>query len=153
MERMVSKYFSYEEATKTNYKLKNEPDFYQLINIEYLCENVLDRVRDVYGPTYCSSIFRSQSVNKRVGGSKTSHHLANETFAAADIVKVKNSTLSEVFNYIKDNLSYAELIWEFGDNNEPDWIHVSYSREPKFNVKETLISKKVDGETKYYIYK
>ena len=54
-------------------------------------------------------------------------------------------------NYIKDNLDYDQLIWEFGNEEEPDWVHVSYVSYRK-NRGERLIAYKKEGKTKYKHY-
>jgi hypothetical protein len=57
--------------------------------------------------------------------------------------KVSNS---QIFHWIKDNLKYDQLIWEFGDKKNPDWVHVSYTKE---NRQQTLRAIKVNGRTRY----
>ena len=82
---MVSKYISEAEMTATNKPFPNAPDKKQFINIKNLCIMVLDPIREHFNaPITCSSIFRSNEVNNAVGGVKTSHHLANNGYAAAD---------------------------------------------------------------------
>ena len=70
---------------------------------------------------FISSGFRSSGVNAAAGGASTSQHLKGE---AADVICSDNAKL---FNYIKDNLNFDQLIWEYGNDNQPAWVHVSYS--------------------------
>jgi len=58
---------------------------------------------------------------------------------------------TEIFNFIKDTLDFDQLIWEFGDNNKPDWVHVSYNAGK--NRKQMLKALKVNGKTVYAPYK
>jgi len=84
-------------------------------------------------------------LNKKVGGSKTSQHCLGE---AADIVcQNKNS---EMFYFIKNNLEFDQLIWEFGDEQEPDWVHVSYRGNRMRG--QVLVASKKNGKTVYEEY-
>jgi hypothetical protein len=59
-------------------------------------------------------------------------------------------TNADIFNYIKDNLEFDQLIWEFGDDKNPAWVHVSLSK--RNNRNQILVAKKVDGKTIYELY-
>lgn len=144
----VSKYVSYAEATQTGTGLENIPSGEQMERIKLLCEKVFDPLREwAGGPIKINSIFRSFTVNKAVGGSSTSQHCANNG-AAMDIDDTfKTKTNAEMFNYIKDKLDFDQMIWEFGTDKNPDWVHVSY--KAKGNRKEILRAKKVGGKTLY----
>ena len=54
----------------------------------------------------------------------------------------------EVFEYIKDKLDFDQLIWEFGNEQDPDWVHVSYKKEGR-NRYESLVAYKQEGKTRY----
>lgn len=150
----LSKYVSLSEVTKSNTAIRlgidNTPDNNQLHRIILLAEEVFDPLREwVGGPVKINSGFRSDALNKAIGGSRTSQHSANNG-AAFDIDDTfGHKTNKEMFNYIKDNLSFDQLIWEFGNDSNPDWIHVSYvSRET--NRKEILVAKKNSSGKTYY---
>ena len=125
----ISNYVSYREAvrstTATRHNIDNAPNSKQLEAMRYVAVNVFDKVRQHFGlPIFISSFFRNAEVNKLVGSSSSSFHLLG---AAIDIDPdvfggVKNS---EVFEYIKNHLPFTELIWEFGDEKEPNWVHVA----------------------------
>ena len=119
---MISKYFGKEECVKTNTGLLNIMNSEEEENVKELCINVLDKVREEFGITICSSIFRSYEVNKRVGGVKTSHHRSQNGYAAADIIKSGDATQQEIYDFIKNNCEFCQLIFE------PTWIHVSYNK-------------------------
>ena len=55
-----------------------------------------------------------------------------------------------MFKYIKENISFDQMIWEFGDDNNPDWVHVSYV-SPDENRSRCLKAYKDNGKTKYMV--
>ena len=112
-------------------KIKNIPDFDQVRNLDYLVEKVLQPLRDWYGKTIAvKSGYRSAELNNAVGGAKNSQHMVGE---AADI-SIGTIELNKVlFNYIKDNMEFDQVILENGGI----WVHVSIKRSGK-NRKEVL---------------
>ena len=139
------KYFTIKELTNTSYKsIDNTPTNVQTFNLVALIERVLDPAREALGiPITVSSGFRNKTINKLVGGAVNSQHTAGE---AADLVCSDNAKL---FRYIRENLIFDQLIWEFGDDNQPSWVHVSYSRQG-VNRKEVLIARHVAGKIRYF---
>lgn len=139
MER-ISKYISYEEATKSQTairnKIENKPNGDELMRMRLVASKVFDKVREHFGiPLKVSSFYRCAKLNKAVGGSATSQHMTGE---AIDIDADGSSiTNAQVFDYIKNNLEFDQLIWEFGDKKNPAWVHVSY--KSKGNRKQILI--------------
>jgi hypothetical protein len=126
----LSKNLSLKEATKSNTAtrlgIKNEPEQWEINNLRAVAENIFQPVRDHFGvPIGVSSGYRCKELNKAIGGSKYSQHMIGEALDIdADIYgKVTNA---EIFNYIKNNLEWDQMIWEFGDDEEPNWVHVSY---------------------------
>jgi len=126
----LSKNLSLKEATKSNTAtrlgIKNEPEQWEINNLRAVAENIFQPVRDHFGvPIGVSSGYRCKELNKAMGGSKYSQHMIGEALDIdADIYgKVTNA---EIFNYIKNNLEWDQMIWEFGDDEEPNWVHVSY---------------------------
>jgi zinc D-Ala-D-Ala carboxypeptidase len=124
--------------------IDNTPNGDQILNLIDLCENVLQPLRDHIGAIYISSGFRSQKLNVAIGGSTTSQHCALNG-AAADIDMGEKNR--EIFEYIKNELPFDQLIWEFGNEECPSWVHVSY-KEGK-NRKQILKAVKENGRTKY----
>lgn len=143
----ISKNFSWSELTVTNHNIPNIPNEDQKKNIEDLVINVLQPLRDLAGVSIIvNSGFRSPAVNKKVGGASTSQHCANKG-AAADLTCIKKSN-AEIFKIIKDKLPFDQLIWEFGTDKEPSWVHVSYNA--KNNRKQILKARKNKlGKTVY----
>lgn len=91
-------------------------------------------------------MFRSEDLNTAIGGSASSQHCQGRAIDLDDTFGHK--TNAEMFNYIKDNLSYDQIIWEFGDSNNPDWVHVSYVSIDQ-NRKKNLVAEKINGRTSY----
>jgi zinc D-Ala-D-Ala carboxypeptidase len=147
----ISKHISYAEGTKTSQKLKNVPNKKQLSAMVNLAENVFEPLRVWAGePIRVNSFFRSEAVNRKIGGAKNSQHCANNG-SAIDISAMAKKNNADLFNYILDNLDFDQLIWEFGNDNVPAWVHVSYCTE-RPNRKQVLKAVKVGHITKYLPY-
>jgi len=138
--KKISKHISYKEAVRSDYakkhKIENEPNDEQLENMQLIAKEVFEPLRKwVGGPIKVNSFFRSEDLNTGIGGSKTSSHLKGQ---AIDLTTMGLKTNAEIFYYIKDNLEYDQLIWEYGRVN-PKWIHVSFNpvknRKQAFRVK------------------
>jgi hypothetical protein len=59
-----------------------------------------------------------------------------------------HKTNAQMFFYIKKNLNFDTLIWEFGDDDNPDWIHVSWVSNDE-NRTRCLRAEKFNGRTSY----
>jgi hypothetical protein len=111
--------------------------------MKLLAEKVFEPLREwVDAPIKVNSMFRSLELNTALKGSKTSSHMKGE---AMDITSMGGKSNLEMFYWIKDNLEFDQLIWEFG--KEPKWLHVSYSAVK--NRKQILVTKK---RGVYYTY-
>jgi hypothetical protein len=118
-----SEYEVYHSNTAIKENIKNEPNEEQMFNASLLAHHVLQPLRDaVKRPIIVNSWFRSELLNTRLGGSKTSDHL---TGRAADI-KLYEGDNKVLFDWIKKNVLFDQLIWEEGDDNNPAWVHVSF---------------------------
>lgn len=126
--------------------IDNKPTPEHLENIKLLAFCVFQPIREHFKrPILISSGYRSEALNKAVGGSRTSQH---STGQAMDIdMDGTEITNKQIFDFIKDNLDFDQLIWEFGTDINPSWVHVSYSG--KKNRKQILKAKKVNGKTIY----
>lgn len=130
----ISKYLTYDEAIKSPTALRlgisNEPNPQQLENMKYVATEVFDKVRDfVGGPLHASSFFRSKELNDAVpGSSKTSQHMTGEAIDI-DADTFRNGTNLEIFDFIRTNLIFDQVINEYPDKfGNPSWVHVSKSR-------------------------
>ena len=118
------KYFTIEEMTKSSTAIAkgidNTPSEEGVLKLQKLIEVVLDPLREWYGkPIRVTSGFRCEALNEAVGGSNTSQHRLGE---AADITVGTKKGNKKLFNYIKDNLPFDQLINE----SNFSWVHVSY---------------------------
>lgn len=131
--------------------VSNMPTPEHIENFKKLAEKVFQPIREHFAtPIHLSSGYRSAALNKAVGGSATSQHCTGE---AIDIDMDGTSiTNKHVFDYIKDNLEFDQLIWEFGTDTNPDWVHVSYESTGK-QRKQILKAIKKGGATSYVPYK
>ncbi len=156
MER-ISAHISYTEATKSDiairHGLNNTPNADELEKMKIVAEKLFEPMRAGLGgkPIYISSFFRSEEVNKKVGGSPTSgHRLGNAIDADADVYNVAGLTNTDIFNYIRKNLEFDQLIWEYENpDGTPAWVHMSYREDNNRN--QVLKARKVDGKTKYEV--
>ena len=138
------------ETAKRN-GISNMPTEEHLENFKLLAEKVFEPIREHFKvPIHISSGYRSKALNTAIKGSLSSQHCSGE---AIDIDMDGTSiTNAQIFNYIKDNLSFDQLIWEFGTDKNPDWVHVSYESTGK-QRKQILKALKVNGKTSYAPYK
>ena len=149
----VSKHVSYKEVCKSarasKLGIKNEPNAAQLANIRRLALNILDPLREWKNePLVFNSIFRSAELNKRTpGSSKTSQHNADNGAAADFDDTVGTVTNAEMFDFIVKNLMFDQIIWEYGDDKNPDWVHVSLKETG--NRKQVLRCILENGKPKY----
>ena len=151
----LSKHFELAEfirsSTAKRAGISNMPTNAHLENIKLLCEKVLEPIRIHFArPIILSSGYRSAALNRAVGGSSSSQHCSGE---AADIdMDGTNVTNAQIFNYIKDNLEFDQLIWEFGTDTNPNWVHVSYESNGR-QRKQILRAVKKNGSTSYISYR
>ena len=149
----LSKNLSYSEAihsdTAVRRHINNEPNAEQLAAMVFISNNVFQPMRDFFGyPIRINSFFRSLTLNRAIGGSRTSQHCSGEAF---DIRGTNGVSNADLFNYIVDNLDFDQLIWEFGTDSEPRWVHVSLKKDN--NRGQILKAVKVKGKTIYKILK
>jgi len=132
--------------TATKLGIDNTPEGEHLENAKELFENVVQKVRDHFGPTVINSGYRSPELNEAVRGSKTSQHCHGQ---AADI-EVPGVANAEVAQWIVDNCDYDQVILEFYTPGIPDsgWVHVTY-KSPEENRKSVLTAMKENGKTVY----
>lgn len=147
----ISPNISYNEgvvsATAVRLGIPNIPNKDTLARMKITALNVFEPVRAKFGPIQIISFFRCPELNDAVGGSDTSQHMKGE---AIDMVAMGNVTNAALFRYIKENLIFDQLIWEFGTSFNPAWIHVSYSALKRNNKMEVLRAVKKRGRTVYY---
>jgi hypothetical protein len=129
--------------TATTHGINNKMSESQIASAKLLCENVFEPLRiHLNTPIKISSGYRSVQLNKMIKGAIKSQHCKAE---AMDI-KID----AKGFHFIKDKLEFDQLIWEFGNDEQPQWVHVSYKKGR--NRKQVLKATKQNGKTKYSSY-
>ena len=150
---MISKHISYKEGvysnTATRRGIDNTPDDDQLSNMELVAEEVFEPLRSyVNGPIKINSFFRSPKLNTAIGGSHKSQHCKGQAIDIDDTFG--RCTNAETYHFIKEHLDFDQLIWEFGDDDNPDWVHVSYVSDED-NRNRCLKAYRENGKTKYTV--
>lgn len=155
----ISDHISYTEATKSRtavkYGIDNKPTEKEMENMKAIAEAVFEPLREYFGvPISVTSFYRSKELNSKLGGSSTSQHCKGEAMDLdADVFGM--ITNRQIFNYIKDNLDFDQLIWEFGDKKDPAWVHVSFKKNGG-NRKQILVAYREKSfgrtRTKYKLY-
>ncbi|MEL0119116.1 MAG: D-Ala-D-Ala carboxypeptidase family metallohydrolase [Opitutae bacterium] len=126
----LSKNLSLAEVTKSTTAkrlgIDNTPDDWTTENLRQIALNVFQPLRDAFGcPIYVSSGYRSDELNTAIGGSSRSQHVEGRALDLdADVYG--GTTNSDIFRYILNCIEFDQLIWEFGDEDNPDWVHVSF---------------------------
>jgi zinc D-Ala-D-Ala carboxypeptidase len=149
----ISKHISYKEGTRSITALRkginNIPNDYELANMEAIAANVFEPLRKwVGGPIKINSFFRCKELNTAIGGSSNSQHCQGRAIDIDDTYGHK--TNAEMFEYIRTNLNFDQIIWEFGTDTNPEWVHVSYVSEEQ-NRKRCLKASRENEKTVYSI--
>jgi hypothetical protein len=153
MSDRISEHISLKEGIKsrtaTRLSIDNTPKSLDLVNMKTVAEKVFEPLRKfVGGPIAINSFYRSPKLNSAIGGSTSSQHCDGCALDIDDTYGHK--TNAEMFQYIKENLDYDQMIWEFGTDVQPNWIHISYVSKEE-NRNKCLKAYKEDGKTKYKV--
>lgn len=148
--KYISKHISYADAiysdTAKRKGIANIPGPVELVRMKILATRIYEPVVAYFGvKVYVSSFFRNVVLNKLIGGSKSSQHCLGEAMDI-DADYYGKITNKQLFHYIKDNFEFDQLIWEYGTDSNPDWVHVSYTTR-KTNRKQALRTRRVNGKT------
>ena len=151
----LSRNFTLQELIKSDTAIRqgidNNPNADQIEKLKFLCENILQPVRDHFGRVKVTSGYRSSDLCVAIGSSVNSQHAKAEA-ADFECIGVDNAELAD---WINQNLPYDQLILEYYKTGEPNsgWIHCSY-KSPTDNRKQTLRAFRNDqGKTQYVEYK
>lgn len=150
----ISNHISIAESTRSNTAarlgISNIPDGDTINNMRKVAKKVFEPLREWVGePIKINSFYRSPDLNTAIGGSKKSQHCKGQAIDIDDTYC--SATNAEMFTYIKNNLDFDQLIWEFGDASNPDWVHVSYVSSEKNRNRILTASKDNNGKTVYSI--
>lgn len=150
---MISKHVSDKEGvysiTALRLGLDNIPGDYEYSNMQLLANKIFEPLREYIGkPIKINSFYRSPELNKAIGGSTKSQHCQGRAMDIDDTFG--HATNAEMYNWIRANLNFDQMIWEFGDDDNPAWVHVSYVSEDQ-NRNRCLKAYKENGKTKYKV--
>jgi len=150
---MISKHISNKEGvysrTAQRLNIDNTPTKDHKKNMIKLAENVFEPLRMyVGGPIKINSFYRSPKLNKTIGGSSKSQHCQGQAIDLDDTFG--RATNAEMYHFIKEHLDFDQIIWEFGNETNPNWVHVSYV-SPNENRNRCLKAYKENGKTKYSV--
>lgn len=148
----LSNNLSVTEVTKSNtakrWGISNEPTIEHLENLKAIALNIFQPTRNYFKkPIFVSSGYRSEALNEKIGGSKKSQHSKGQALDL-DAHIFGGLTNQQLFKFISDHTDFDQLIWEFGTDEEPDWVHVSYTSD-RINRGEKLKAYKANNVTKY----
>jgi zinc D-Ala-D-Ala carboxypeptidase len=134
--------------TAKRHGIDNTPTAEHLENFKLLADKVFEPIREHFKtPIFISSGYRSKALNSFIKGSLSSQHCTGQ---AIDIdMDGSNGEVTNrmVFDFIKNKLDFDQLIWEFGTDFNPDWVHVSYVKGK--NRKQKLKAIRYGGKTSY----
>jgi hypothetical protein len=153
----LSEHLSLAEVTKSDTAkrrgVSNMPTEAHIANFKLLAENIFEPIRNHFGkPIFISSGYRSAELNKAIGGAASSQHCQGEAIDIDMDGRPGGVTNKMVFDFIKENLNFDQLIWEFGTDANPDWVHVSYESTGK-QRKQILKAVRKGGATSYIPHK
>jgi hypothetical protein len=150
----ISEHITYAEAIHSNTakrkSIDNTPNPNHVENMKVTAEKIFEPLRKfVGGPVKITSMFRSAALNEALGGSSsTSQHMKGQAMDLDDVYGYKSN--AEMYHWIKENLNFDQMIWEFGTDTQPNWIHVSYVSEED-NRNKCLKAYKEYNTTKYKV--
>ena len=150
---IISDHITYAEAIHSNTAkrrgIDNTPSEVQVLSMKLLADKVFEPLRKwVGGPIKVNSFFRSVALNEAIGGAASSQHCKGQAIDIDDVYGRK--TNAEMYKWIQENLDYDQMIWEFGTDTQPNWIHVSYVSKEE-NRNKCLKAYKEHGKTKYKV--
>jgi hypothetical protein len=147
----ISDHITYAEAIHSNTakrkSIDNTPNQIQVDAMKLLAEKIFEPLRKwVGGPIKVSSFFRSGILNETIGGVASSQHCKGQAIDIDDVYGYK--TNAEMYKWVKENLDFDQMIWEFGTDTQPNWVHISYVSEEE-NRNKCLKAYKEHNRTKY----
>jgi hypothetical protein len=152
----LSEHFDLSEFIRSDYAkrngINNIPNAEQTENLRELCIHILESLRNHFQiPILISSGFRCKDLNSAIGGAKNSQHTMGEAVDIDHDMSANVVSNKMIFDYIKANLNFDQMIWEHGTSLNPDWVHVSFISKDK-NRNQILRAVKHGGKTTYEKY-
>ena len=154
MSDRISEHISFKEGIKshtaTRLSIDNTPREIDLINMKTIAEKVFEPLRDhVGGPIKINSFYRGPELNEAIGGSTKSQHCKGQAIDIDDTYGHMSN--ADMYKFIKNNLNFDQMIWEFGTDENPNWVHVSYVNEKDNRNRCLKAYKDNDNKTKYKV--
>ena len=148
----ISSNISYKEdtfsQTAKNLNIKNVPTEAHLKNMKLIADKVFQPLREwADHPIRINSMYRTPDLCEAIKSTRTSQHTKGQ---AIDLCTLWEKTNGELFEYIKENLDFDQMIWEFGNDVNPKWIHVSFVSK-KTNRNRILRAKAKGSQVTYYV--
>ena len=149
----ISDHITYAEAIHSNTAkrkgIDNTPSEVQVLSMKLLAEKIFEPLRKwAGGPIKVNSFFRSVTLNEAIGGAASSQHCKGQAIDIDDVYSYK--TNAEMYKWIQENLDYDQMIWEFGTDTQPNWVHISYVSKEE-NRNKCLKAYKENRKTKYKV--
>ena len=149
----ISDHITYAEAIHSNTakrkSIDNTPSQTQVDAMKLIAEKIFEPLRKwVGGPIKVNSFFRSVTLNEAIGGVASSQHCKGQAIDIDDVYSYK--TNAEMYKWIQGNLDYDQMIWEFGTDTQPNWVHISYVSKEE-NRNKCLKAYKENRKTKYKV--
>ena len=149
----ISDHITYAEAIHSNTakrkSIDNTPSQVQVDAMKLIAEKIFEPLRKwVGGPIKVNSFFRSITLNEAIGGVASSQHCKGQAIDIDDVYGYK--TNAEMYKWVQENLDFDQMIWEFGTDMQPNWIHISYVSEEE-NRNKCLKAYKEHSRTKYKV--
>lgn len=147
----ISDHITYAEAIHSNTakrkSIDNTPNQTQVDAMKLVAEKIFEPLREfVKGPIKVNSFFRSMALNEAIGGVASSQHCKGQAIDIDDVYGYK--TNAEMYKWVKENLDFDQMIWEFGTDMQPNWVHLSYVSKEE-NRNKCLKAYKEDRRIKY----
>jgi zinc D-Ala-D-Ala carboxypeptidase len=148
----ISTHMTYAEATHSDTAkrlgIDNIPNDDQLKRMKLVAEKVFEPIRVHFNvPIYISSFFRSSALNVALGGAINSQHMLGEAIDA-DSVHSHGIENKQIFDWVKDNLEFDQLIAEdIKKDGSLGWVHISYKENGNRHQVLSMVIK--DGK-KFY---
>jgi len=151
---MLSKHVSVHEGvysrTAERLGIKNDPTDDHLLNMITISEKVFEPLRKhVGGPIKINSFYRGPELNKAIGGSSKSQHCHGQAIDIDDTFG--HASNAEMYKFIKENLDFDQMIWEFGTDDNPNWVHISYVSKDNNRNRCLKAYKDEFNKTKYMV--
>ena len=148
----ISAHLNLAEVTRSDsakrHNIDNTPTPEHLENFKLLAEKVFEPIRLHFKtPIFISSGYRSKALNDLIKGSASSQHCKGEAIDIDMDGSKGGVTNKMVFDFIVSRLDFDQCIHEFGTDENPDWVHVSYTKGK--NRKQKLRAVRTNGKTSY----